>query len=154
MIKIVEGHYKEAEEIFNRAISGGDDVAISAINAAYVAYKLGNHKAFSDYLHLANSKLIDSRNAPFYSYLYGVTSYYHKNYFESLSPLLHPNSKDYEQQNNLLASKVFLIFNDDYNALKHLEKSANKEDMLALGMLYARNGDYPKAKNKIFQGSS
>ena len=149
VIKIVEGHYKEAEEILNRAISGGDDVAISAINAAYVAYKLGNHKAFLDYLHLANSKLIDSRNAPFYSYLYGVTSYYHKNYFESLSPLLHPNSKDYEQQNNLLASKIFLIFNDDYNALKHLEKSANKEDMLALGMLYARNGDYPKAKNKI-----
>lgn len=149
VIKIVEGHHKEAEEIFNRAINGGDDVAISAINAAYVAYKLGDPKAFSDYLQLANSKLIDSRNAPFYSYLYGVTSYYNKHYFESLSPLLHPNSQDYDQQNNLLASKIFLLFNDDYNALKHLEKSANKEDLLALGMLYARNGDYQKAKNKI-----
>lgn len=149
VIKIAEGHYKEAEEIFNRAINGGDDVSISAINAAYAAYKLGDHKAFSDYLQLANSKLIDSRNAPFYSYLYGVTSYYNRYYFESLSPLMHPNSQDYTQQNDLLASKIFLLFNDDYNALKHLEKSANKEDFLALGMLYARNGDYQKARNKI-----
>ncbi|WP_305862310.1 tetratricopeptide repeat protein [Helicobacter cholecystus] len=149
VIKIVEGRYKEAEEIFNRAIDGGDDVSLSAINAAYVAYKLGNQQAFSDYLQLANSKLIDSRNAPFYSYLYGITSYYNRHYFESLSPLLHPNTQDYEQQNNLLASKIFLIFNDDVNALKHLEKSANKEDFLALGMLYARNGDYQKARDKI-----
>lgn len=149
VIKIVEGHYKEAENIFNRAISGGDDVAISAINAAYVAYKLGDQKAFLDYLRLANSKLIDSRNAPFYSYLYGVTSYYNKYYFESLSPLLHPNTKDYSQQNDLLASKIFLLFNDDYNALKYLKRSANKEDLLALGMLYARNGNYEESKRKI-----
>lgn len=151
VIKLVEGHYKEAEGIFQKAIEGGDDVAISAINAAYASYKQKNLKDFNHYLALANSQLFNSVNTPFYSYLYGVVSYYDQNYFESLSPLLNPNSPDYQRQNNLLASQVFLMFNDDFNALKHLEKSALEEDYLALGMLYARNGEYAKAKNAITQ---
>lgn len=151
VIKISEGHYKEAQGIFQRAIDGGDDVAISAINAAYVSYRLNNLKDFSHYLNLANSQLFNSVNTPFYSYLYGVVSYYEQNYFESLSPLLNPNSPDYQRQNDLLASQVFLMFDDDFNALKLLEKSALEEDYLALGMLYARNGDYAKAKNAITQ---
>lgn len=149
VIKISEGQYKQAEEIFQKAINGGDDVAISALNAAYVAYKLKNLKDFSHYLNLANSQLYNSANTPFYSYLYGVVSYYRKNYFESLSPLLNPNSSDYQKQNDLLASKVFLMFNDDYSALEHLKRSATEEDYLALGMLYARNGEYNQAKNSI-----
>lgn len=149
VIKISEGQYKQAEEIFQKAINGGDDVAISALNAAYVAYKQNNLKDFGHYLNLANSQLYNSANTPFYSYLYGVVSYYKKNYFESLSPLLNPNSSDYQKQNDRLASKVFLMFNDDYNALEHLKKSATEEDYLALGMLYARNGDYNQAKNSI-----
>lgn len=149
VIKISEGQYKQAEEIFQKAINGGDDVAISALNAAYVAYKQNNLKDFSHYLNLANSQLYNSANTPFYSYLYGVVSYYKKDYFESLSPLLNPNSSDYQKQNDRLASKVFLMFNDDYNALEHLKKSAKEEDYLALGMLYARNGDYNQAKNSI-----
>lgn len=149
VIKISEGQYKQAEEIFQKAINGGDDVAISALNAAYVAYKIKNHKDFSHYLNLANSQLYNSANTPFYSYLYGVVSYYKKDYFESLSPLLNPNSSDYQKQNDRLASKVFLMFNDDYNALEHLKKSATDEDYLALGMLYARNGEYNQAKNSI-----
>lgn len=151
VIKLVEGHYKEAEGIFQKAIEGGDDVAISAINAAYASYKQKNLKDFNHYLSLANSQLFNSVNTPFYSYLYGVVSYYDQNYFESLSPLLNPNSPDYQRQNNLLASQVFLMFNDNFNALKHLEKSALEEDYLALGMLYARNGEYAKAKNAITQ---
>lgn len=149
VIKISEGQYKQAEEIFQKAINGGDDVAISALNAAYVAYKQNNLKDFSHYLNLANSQLYNSANTPFYSYLYGVVSYYKKDYFESLSPLLNPNSSDYQKQNDRLASKVFLMFNDDYNALEYLKKSAKEEDYLALGMLYARNGDYNQAKNSI-----
>lgn len=151
VIKISEGHYGEAQQIFQKAIDGGDDVAISAINAAYVSYRLNKPKDFAHYLALANSQLFNSINTPFYSYLYGVISYYNQNYFESLSPLLNPNSSDYQRQNNLLASQVFLMFNDDCNALKHLEKSAQQVDYLALGMLYARNGDYLKAKNAIEQ---
>lgn len=149
VIKIVEGQYKQAQEAFQKAIDGGDDVAISAINSAYVSYKLNDMKNFNHYLRLADSHLFNSINAPFYSYLYGMVYYYEKNYFESLSPLLNPNSLDYQAQNNLLASKVFLMFNDDYNALEYLKKSARPEDYLALGMLYARNGDYMQARNAI-----
>ena len=149
VIKITEGEYKQAKEIFQKAINGGDDVAISALNATYVSYKLNNLKDFNHYLNLANSQLYNSANTPFYSYLYGVISYYNQNYFESLSPLLNPNSPDYQRQNNLLASKMFLMFNDDYNALEYLKKSASEEDYLALGMLYARNGDYEQARNTI-----
>lgn len=149
VIKITEGQYKQAQEIFQKAINGGDDVAISALNAAYVAYRQNNLKDFNHFLNLANSQLFNSINAPFYSYLYGVISYYNRNYFESLSPLLNPNSPDYQKQNDLLASQMFLMFDDDYNALEYLKKSASEEDYLALGMLYARNGDYNQARSTI-----
>lgn len=151
VIQLDEKKYEDALQSFQKAIDTGDDVSLSAINAAYISYKIGDPQKFKHYLQLAQGKLADSVKTPFYSYLYGVTSYYKKQYFEALSPLLHPNTKDYSKQNIQLASKIFLVLGDDYNALQALKTNPSDQDKLALGMLYARNGDYVNAREVILQ---
>lgn len=148
VIQIKEGQFKDAISIFEKAIEGGD-VALSSINAAYSALKIGDMNNFRHFLKLTDLTLIDSINTPFYSYLYGLVSYYKNQYFESLSPFLHPNSSNYLAQSNAMASEIFLMLGDDYNALEYLKKDASTQNALALGMLYARNGDYIHAKEKI-----
>lgn len=148
VIQIKEGQFKDAIGIFEKAIEGGD-VALSSINAAYSALKIGDMNNFRHFLKLTDLTLIDSINTPFYSYLYGLVSYYKNQYFESLSPFLHPNSSNYLAQSNAMASEIFLMLGDDYNALEYLKKDTSTQNALALGMLYARNGDYIHAKEKI-----
>lgn len=148
VIQIQEKHFKDAIGIFEKAIEGGD-VALSSINAAYSALRIGDMEKFERFLKLADLTLIDSINTPFYSYLYGLASYYKNQYFESLSPFLHPNSSNYLAQSNAMASEIFLMLGDDYNALEYLKKDNSMQNALALGMLYARNGDYLNAREKM-----
>lgn len=148
VIQIQEGQFKDAIGIFEKAIEGGD-VALSSINAAYSALKIGDMSNFKHFLKLTDLTLIDSINTPFYSYLYGLVSFYKNQYFESLSPFLHPNSNSYLTQSNTMASEIFLMLGDDYNALEYLKKDTSIQNSLALGMLYARNGDYTNAREKI-----
>lgn len=148
VIQIQEKQFKDAIGIFEKAIEGGD-VAISAINAAYSALKIDDMNNFRHFLKLTDLTLIDSINTPFYSYLYGLVSYYKNEYFESLSPFLHPNSNSYLEQSNTMASEIFLMLGDDHNALEYLKKNTSLQNSLALGMLYARNGDYLNARAKI-----
>lgn len=144
-----EKDFSLAKKKFEDAIEGGDDVALSSINAAYSALRMKDEKSFAHFLRLAEQTLSDSARTPFYSYLYGLVSFYKNQYFESLSPLLNPNSSNYQVQNNALASEMFLVLGDDYNALQYLKKDHSNQNMLALGMLYARNGDYESARDKI-----
>lgn len=144
-----EKDFVRARKMFKNAIEGGDNVALSALNAAYSAFKLKDLDSFDHFIRLADQTLYDSAKSPFYSYLYALVSFYKNQYFEALSPLLNPNSKNYKVQNNTLASEMFLILGDDYSALHYLQKDTQVQNMLALGMLYARNGDYHKASEKI-----
>ncbi|WP_158654554.1 tetratricopeptide repeat protein [Helicobacter pametensis] len=143
--------YVRAKELFEHAIEGGDSVALSAIGAAYSALKQGDQKSFEHFVGLAERTLSDSANTPFYSYLYALTSFYKNQYFEALSPLLHPNSKNYAQNNAALASEIFLMLGDDYSALEHLKNDPRVENALAIGMLYARVGDYARARDEIMK---
>ena len=146
VIHIKEQKYEDAIKNLKQAIEVGDDVSLSAINAAYSAFRLNKMQEFDYFLNLAETTLIDSVKTPYYSYLYSLVSYYKGQYFETLSPLLHPNSKDYSNQGQVLASEMFLILGDDYNALEYLKKDTSSQNNLALGMLYARNGDYTEAQ--------
>ncbi len=149
VIRIGERRYKDAIENFRQSIEAGDDVSLSAINASYSALKLNKPKEFDYFLNLAELSLANSIKAPYYSYLYGLVSYYKGQYFEALSPLLHPNSTDYSLQAQTLAAEMFLILGDDYSALEHLKKDHSPQNALALGMLYARNGNYVQAQNVL-----
>ncbi|ANV98496.1 hypothetical protein BBW65_06680 [Helicobacter enhydrae] len=148
-IQLVEKKYSQAIRSFDQAIAGGEDVSLSAVNAGYSALKLGDMEKFKHYIDVAYTNLPYSYGSPFYSYLYAEVLYYKNQYFEALSPLLNPNSKSYIQESDQLASEMFLVFGDDYNALEKLKQSRNPKDKFALGMLYARVGDYAKAEQTL-----
>ncbi|PAF42516.1 hypothetical protein BJI48_06625 [Helicobacter sp. 11S02596-1] len=151
VIKLKEKDYASAIASFDNAIASGDNISVSAIDAMVSALHLNHPEEVDHYLKLTNAHLPDSAHEPFYSYLYALTQYYNGYYFESLSPLLNPNSESFQRQNHRLASKIFLAFDDDYNALAHLQTIATPKDYKSLGLLYARVGEYPKAKNYLYQ---
>lgn len=151
VIKFKEKSYDEAIKSFSQSIDVGENISVSAINAMVSAYHLGRNDLYKKYLKLTNLYLSDSSKEPFYSYLYALTQYYNGYYFEALSPLLNSNSDGFAQQNHRLASKIFLVLNDDYNALGHLQEVATRKDNKALGLLYARLGEYDKAKSRLYE---
>lgn len=151
VIKIKEGDYKKAISSFDNAIYAGEDISVSAFNAAYSAYMLGDMNLYEYYLGISSSYLYNAVNQPLYSYLYGLLQYYKGFYFESLSPLLNPSSQSYAKESKKLASEVFLIFGDEYNALAQLKQAADKEDNLAIALLHARLGEYTQARQYLYE---
>ena len=151
VIKINEGEYKKAISSFDSAIYSGEDISVSAFNAAYSAYMLGNMDLYEYYLGISSSYLYYTANQPLYSYLYGLLQYYKGFYFESLSPFLNPSSSAYAKESKKLAAEVFLIFDDEYNALAQLKQVADKDDNLAIGLLHARLGEYTRAKQYLYE---
>ncbi|MBR2494064.1 tetratricopeptide repeat protein [Helicobacter sp.] len=141
--------YQDAIVAYNDSIQTGQNVSASAINAAVAALKLDRFDLYGHYVKVANDNLSEIINEPFYSYVYALVSYYKDKYFEALSPLLNPNSLDFSAQNNRLAAHIFTIFGDDTNALTHLQAAARPEDNKAIGLLYARKGEYTPARNHL-----
>ncbi|WP_299327069.1 tetratricopeptide repeat protein [uncultured Helicobacter sp.] len=143
--------YQDSIAAYNDSIQTGQNVSVSAINAAVAAFKLDRFDLYGHYVKIANDNLSEILNEPFYSYAYALVSYYQDRYFETLSPLLNPNSIDFATQNNRLAAHVFTIFGDDVNALNHLKAAANPEDNKAIGLLYARQAEYASAKAHLLR---
>ncbi|CUU40572.1 MULTISPECIES: tetratricopeptide repeat protein [Helicobacter] len=151
VIKIKEGDYQKAINSFDGAISVGEDISVSAFNAAYSAYMLGDMNLYEYYLGISSNYLYHTANQPLYSYLYGLLQYYKGFYFESLSPFLNPSSQSYSTESKRLASEVFLIFGDEYNALAQLKQASNRDDNLAIALLHARLGEYGQAKQYLYE---
>lgn len=147
--KFRDNKYKDAISSFKDTIDSGENIAPSALNAAVSAYKLGDNKLFDSYIRLANETIVSWSLSPLYSYLYSLINYYSGNYFQTLSSLNHPTSSFYARENSLLLAKMYLAFNDDYNALKEMIKHPMIEDSYAIGLLYARLGDYDMAYSNI-----
>lgn len=151
VIKIKEKEYEQALQSFDMAIAAGEDVAVSAINAAYAAHKLGRENLVDYYVGISSSHLFEASKQPFYSFLYSLIDVYKSFYFESLSSLLNPNSQAYHEHNNKLAARIFVLFNDDYNALATLKKTPSKQDNLAIAQLHARVGEYKRARQYMYE---
>lgn len=151
VIKLKEKEYEQALQSFDMAIAAGEDVAVSAINAAYAAHKLGKQNLVDYYVGISSSHLFEANKQPFYSFLYSLIDIYKGFYFESLSSLLNPNSQAYQTHNNKLAARIFVLFNDDYNALATLKKTPTKKDNLAIAQLHARVGEYKKARQYVYE---
>ncbi len=142
--------YQNALKSFEYSINAGEDISLSAFNAAMSAKYMGDEKLFSYYLTLANNQLPKESKRPFYSYLYTLVNFYNQNYFAALSSIKHPTSKLYIPQSSDIAAKTFLIFNDNENAIRALEmQEDSKKDYKNLGLLYARVGDFDKAKSYL-----
>ena len=148
-IQLKNNSYQDSIVAYSDSIQTGQNVSASSINAAIAALKINRYDLSSYYLNLANANLAEIANEPFFSYAYALLSYYKGNYFETLSPLLNPNSKDFASQNARLAAHIFTVFSDDENALKNIQKVATPNDDKTIGLLYARMAQYPKAKTHL-----
>ncbi|RAX51496.1 hypothetical protein CCY99_08980 [Helicobacter sp. 16-1353] len=147
--KLREKKYRDSIDAFNATINSGDNVAAAAINAAVSAYQLGDLRLYDYYVNLAKGKMIEWYDMPLYSYLYSLVNYYSSNYFNMLSSLKNPNSSFYKNENSILLSKIYLMFNDDFNAIKTLLDNPNIDNRYAIGLLYARMGEYDLAYEQI-----
>lgn len=144
-----EGNYKLALDSFEKAIKNQENRCVSAINAAVCADNLKNEKLFNYYIDLAYSYLPYESDAPLYSYYYGLIMYYKNQYFEALSSLEHPNSEFYQKEYAHLKSKIYVALGYNVNAISSIEKFISVNDKLALGLLYARIGEYDLALRNI-----
>ncbi len=137
--------YEDAIQSFKKAIQNGENRCISAVNAAACALHLKDRKRFEYYLDMAEANLPDSYNSSLYSYLYALINYYKGNYFEILSAVNHPTSQSYLKELNRIGAVAYEVFNRPLKAIDLMEKNIAPHDLLQLGQLYAKIGDYPVA---------
>ena len=144
-----QGKFKEALESFKKAIANDENVAVSAINAAVSSLELKNKQNFNYYINLANSFLYKEADSPLYNYYYALINYYKGQYIEALAALAHAENGYYKDRYDYLAAKILSFIGDDAEAIKKLEAQKEFDADLALGMLYARLGQYDKARNRL-----
>ena len=147
--KLKERNLKDALRAFDDTISSGENIAAAAINAAQISYQLGDFSRYNYYVNLAKGTMIEWSGKPLYSYLYSLANYYSANYFNALSSLNNPSSNFYETPSALMSAKIYLNFNDEYNALKKLLDISDMDNRFTIGLLYARMGEYDLAYQYI-----
>ncbi len=141
--------YEKSIEYYDKAISAGEDVALSAINAAVSAFRLGDMDKYQYYINIANTYANQISNLPPYAYSYALNQYYQGQYFEALSPLNHNTNSSFDKDTKRLAAKLYTLFNDNVQAYDNLKAVAEKQDELALGQLLARQGSLNAARGHI-----
>lgn len=141
--------FDDALESFKKAINNKENIAVSAINAAVCSLELNNKQNFQYYIDLANSFLQDESDSPLYNYYYALINYYKSHYIEALRALSHPVNGHYKDKYEYLSAKILSYLNQNKEAIELLEKQREFDASLTLGMLYAKEGEYEKAKNKL-----
>lgn len=149
--KLKEQNFTEALEAFKKAIQNKEHRCISAINAAVCALELKDKKLFNYYIDLAYAYLPEEANAPLYSYYVGLVNYYKNFYFEALSALSHPTNEYYKEDQDYLASKIFASLGYNQEAQTILTGIERESDGLSLGLLYAKLGEFQKAKSYLIK---
>ena len=147
--KLKERNLKDALNAFDDTINSGENIAAAAINAAQISYQLRDFNRYNYYVNLAKGTMIEWSGKPLYSYLYSLANYYSANYFNALSSLNNPSSNFYETPSALMGAKIYLNFNDEYNALKKLLDISDMDNRFTIGLLYARMGEYDLAYQYI-----
>ncbi len=144
---------EEAIKAFDRAIQNREHITPSAINAAVCSKKLHREQSDIDaYLDLAYKHLPSELDSPLYSYYYSLISYYRGNYFETFSSLNHQTSDYFEDEKNMMNSRVNLLFENYTGSAEALEKALTEEDFGNLGLIYANMGELQFAKNNLEKG--
>ena len=144
--QLKDQQYETALQTFQKAINNYEKRCVSAINAAVCSLYLDDMESFKYYIDLAYAYLPSELNSPLYSYYHTLISYYKQNYFEALSSLENPSSKEYPEVQKHLKAKMNALFNNNYNAIEAMETNPNVLDSYSLGLLYARVGDITLAQ--------
>ena len=144
VIKLQEKKYKEALEMFKKAIKNKESRTLSAINAAYASLMLNNKSLFKYYTNLAYlylPELAKNRNYPYY---YAIIMYYKGYEYEAIPAL--KTKTDYNPD-KLLAS-IYEYLKDPLNAQQY------EENPLYKGLELAQIGEYSLAKNYLQKTSN
>ncbi|RDU65336.1 hypothetical protein CQA53_06600 [Helicobacter didelphidarum] len=142
--------YEKSMEYYDKAIAAGEDITLSALNAAVSAFRLGDMEKYRYYINIANTYAHQISNLPPYAYSYALNQYYQGQYFEALSPLNHDQNVNFDKDSKRLAAKIYTLFNDNVQAYNNLKAVAQKQDELALGQLLARQGSLNAARGHVF----
>lgn len=141
-----EGKFDEAFESFKRAIANGENQSVAAINAAVCALKLNDREKFKYYIDLAQVYLPKEGKSKLYDYYLALINYYKGYYPEALQMLQRVNSEPYTDVAKYLSAKIYAKMDFDAKSVQQLNTQGSFEPSLSLGLLYARMGEYDKAK--------
>ncbi|WP_349688560.1 motility protein PflB [Campylobacter coli] len=141
-----EGKFDEAFDSFKKAIANGENQSVAAINAAVCALKLNDKEKFKYYIDLAQVYLPKEGKSKLYDYYLALINYYKGYYPEALQMLQRVNSEPYTDVAKYLSAKIYAKMDFDAKSVQQLNTQVSFEPSLSLGLLYARMGEYDKAK--------
>ncbi|MGQ2893905.1 motility protein PflB [Campylobacter coli] len=141
-----EGKFDEAFDSFKKAIANGENQSVAAINAAVCALKLNDKEKFKYYIDLAQVYLPKEGKSKLYDYYLALINYYKGYYPEALQMLQRVNSEPYTDVAKYLSAKIYAKMDFDAKYVQQLNTQGSFEPSLSLGLLYARMGEYDKAK--------
>jgi len=133
--------YETALETFSKAIQNDEKRCVSAINAAVCSLYVKDKDSFRYNIDLAYAYLPQEIDSPLYSYYYALINYYNKDYYEALSALNNPSTKNYTDEQKHLSAKINALYDNNYVAIENMEKDFHSKDSFSIALLYARIGD-------------
>lgn len=147
--RLREKDTKGALEAFQQALKNEEHRCQSAVNAAVCARSLGDDKLFRYYIDLAYAYLPATTEAPLYSFYYALIHYYRNEPYKALAALSRPTSGHFMAIQDTLAARIHVMLDDSYGAIERMEKNRKPGELLALGLLYARVGEYALARERL-----
>ncbi|MBZ7990470.1 MULTISPECIES: tetratricopeptide repeat protein [unclassified Campylobacter] len=144
--RMKQANYKGALESFQKALENNENNTVAALNAAVCALKLQKDKEFKYYIDLAYSYLSNEKNSSLYYYYLGLVNFYKGFYPEALQALnkqIHPL---YQNDARYLRAKILSSFNKSSDSIREINLQDSYDKNLSLGLLYARNAEYNKAR--------
>ncbi len=152
--RVKERDYENALEAFKKALNSNEHRCESAVNAAVCSLELGDRAGFNHYIDLAYKYLPERVSSPLYSYLYSVISHYRDKPFQVIVSSKEPTVDKYREEKHRVTAKSFLMLEDAKSAIDHLELAKTGDDLLTLGLLYARIGEYENAQTRLREAIS
>ncbi|MDD4854799.1 MAG: tetratricopeptide repeat protein [Sulfuricurvum sp.] len=146
VVRLKEKEYSAALQNFKHSIAMSENRCVSALNAAVCCLHLEQKENFDYYIDLAHAYLNTESSSPMYSYYYALINYYRGNYFEALSALNHPTTSEYQITQNKLKAAIDTLYGNYGGAIETLENPLQEADSFSLGLLYANNGNLPRAR--------
>ncbi len=144
-----QGEIKGALEAFEASLELEEHRTVSAINGAVCALKLGQKDRFRRLIAIARESLPSESRSPLFSYYYALINYYDDRPFHALAAASLPTVEFLGEGQRAIAAKMHLIFDDALGAIDQLEALNRQEDLFALGLLYARAGEYSLAADRL-----
>lgn len=141
--------FKEALESFKNAIKNRENITTSAINAAVCSLELKDKELFNYYINLANAFLANESDSKLYNYYNALINYYKGYYIEALMILNNVNEPYYTDEIGYLRAKILTYLNKNQNAIDILKGLKRYNNDLAIGLSYARMGDYSQAEEYL-----